>query len=148
MSSVGTVLSYPIPAFQNVPISSDYYIPNRFLISAITRGTTTVVTTTVVHNYVIGQEVRLIIPPAYGSRSLNEQKGIVIEIPSTTQVRVTIDSNGADAFIASPTFLPTQDQTPAQILAIGDVNTGAINASGITNNTTYILGSFIDISPN
>jgi len=134
----------PKPPYSNPPIEPQYYAPRRYQISALSLGVTTTVTTSTAHDYVIGQMVRLLIPEYYGSRQLNEQTGYVIAIPTTTQVTVTINSTNANAFIPSPTFYT---QVP-QILAVGDVNTGAINASGRINNTTYIPGSFINISPN
>jgi hypothetical protein len=137
------VISYPRPAFQNLPIHAEYYIPSRFVISNVTLGLTTIVTTTINLNYVIGQEVRLIIPPSYGCRQLNSKKGFVISIPSTNQVEIDIDSSqNVDAYIAS------SDATEvAQILAIGDINTGATNFHGRNCEKTYIPGSFRDISP-
>lgn len=137
----GTVISYPIPAFANVPINPEFYQPRRFVISAITRGFSTTITTTLDMNYVIGQLVRFIIPPSFGIRQLNEQQGYVILIPSSNQVTVDIDSRNFDAFISSTAT------TKAQILAIGDVNTGVVNSNGRTQNIPYILGSFINISP-
>ena len=92
-------------------------------------------------NYVVGQLVRLIIPPSFGSRQLNETQGYVISIPSGNQVILNINSMNVDLFISSTaTTLP-------QILAIGDINTGAVNSNGRSNNFTYIPGSFINISP-
>jgi hypothetical protein len=145
MTSVGTVISYPIPAYQNLQIDSQFYQPSRFVISALTRGQTTLITTSTTHNYVIGQNVRLLIPAQYGSFQLNETQGYVLDVPAANQVTVDINSILANAFIASPigTF-PCQPQ----ILAIGDINSGVTNTSGRTNNIAYIPGSFIDISPN
>lgn len=141
MASYGTVISYPIPPYQNVAIHAEYYKPGRFVISSISLGQTTTITTTVEHNYVIGQECRLIIPPSFGTRQLNERKAFVISIPSDTQVVLDIDSSQMDAYIASSAT------TQAQILAIGDVNTGAINPHGRSPTSTLIPGSFQNISP-
>ena len=136
-----TVISYPISAYQNLPITPQFYQPSRFAISNITLGRTTTVTTDVPNNYVIGQLVRLIIPYSYGCTQLNESKGYVISIPANNQVVIDIDSSrNIDQFIASTA--PNQ----AQILAIGEVNTGVVN-TGRNNNITYIPGSFINISP-
>lgn len=130
----------PIPAFSNVPIQAEFYEPSRFVIEAIQIGPTTLVTTTVDHDYVIGQQVRLIIPPTCGCRELNEQTGFVISIPMADQVVLDIYSVGFNQFTAS-----TDTQEP-QILPIGDINTGPINF-GRTNNITFIEGSFINVSP-
>lgn len=136
-----TVISYPIPAYSNVPIQADFYQPSRFQISAISLGITTTVTATADMNYVIGQLVRFIIPPTFGTRQLNERQGYVIGLPAVNQVTVDINSTGMDAFINSAAT------TKAQILAIGDINSGVLNSSGRRSNGTYILGSFINISP-
>lgn len=127
----------------NLPINSQFYQPSLFDISALTLGTTTTVTTSVNHNYVIGQVVRLHIPVAYGSSQISGQSGNVINIPAANQVVVTIDSTLANAFIPSPAHGPT----PPQIAAIGDVNSGPINSTGSLNQGTFIPGSFINIGP-
>lgn len=110
----------------NLPINAQYYQPSVFDISALTLGTSTTVTTSVNHNYVIGQTVRLHIPVAYGSSQISGQQGIVTSVPGVTQVVVAIDSTLANSFIASPSYGPT----PPQICAIGDVNSGPINSTG------------------
>lgn len=137
---------------RNPPINPQYYAPRVFYISNITAGVTTLVTTNLPHDYVIGQTIRLVIPPTYGARQLNEQQGQVISIPAPNQVVVTINSVGSDPFIPVPVFGPT----PPQILPIGDINNGTINnifsQAPLTQikspeTITFIPGSFIDISP-
>ncbi len=147
MTSVGTVISYPIPPYANLPINAQYYQPSRFVISAITFGSTTTVTTTANMNYVVGQLVRLLIPSQFGSWQLNEQEGYVLSIPSANQAQISINSINTDPFVNS-TF---KGESP-QILAIGDVNSGFISTTGrsvpaINNNTQVAIpGSFINIS--
>lgn len=142
-----TVISFPIPPYSNVPIEPQFYQPSRFVISAITLGATTTVTATTNMNYVVGQLVRLLIPPTFGTRQLNEQEGYVIAIPASNQVTLNINSTGYDPFVSS---LAT---TKAQILAVGDVNSGYSSTTGrsiptVNGNTQIeIPGSFINISP-
>lgn len=140
-----TAVIGPSPLFANVPIQPQYYSPWKFAISSITLGTTTTITMTIPSvtslNYVVGQQVRLIIPPTFGCRELNNQTGYVISVTLPNQVTLAINSLGINPYIASSA------PTPAQIVAIGDNNSGPIN-SGRSNNTTYIYGSFINISPN
>ncbi len=137
-----TVLSYPIPPYSNVPIEPQFYQPRLFFISNITTGISTTVTTSVDHDYVVGQLCRLIVPKGYGSTQLNGVLGYVTSIPAANQVVMNINSKNANAFISAS--LPQQPQ----ILVVGDVNTGQTNANGSQNVITYILGSFINISPN
>jgi hypothetical protein len=135
----------PIAPYSNVPIEPQYYSPWRFVISAISLGVTTTVTLVIPAitdlNYVIGQLVRLIIPPTFGCRQLNGKVGYVTAVTLPNQVTLALNSIGADPYIASSAT------TPAQILAIGDINSGATNL-GRQNNFTYVPGSFINISPN
>lgn len=136
-----TVISYPIPLYANVPINAQYYQPSVLQISAITLGLDTLVTTTINHNYVLGQEVRLNIPYGYGSTQLDQQTGYVISIPELNQVLVNINSLNSSAFINATL------RTKPQITAIGDINSGYVNPNGRTSLTTSIPGSFINISP-
>jgi len=139
---MNTVISYPIPIYQNVPIQAQFYNPSQFFISAISLGQSTTITTTANMNYDIGQQIRLLIPPSFGSRQLNGITGIVTSIPNPNQVTVNIDSSiNVDAFILSSAT------TQAQIVAIGDVNLGTINSTGLSNQSISIPGSFINISP-
>jgi len=140
MTTLTGVVSFPIPPFSNLPIEAQFYQPSRFVISAITLGDPTIVTTTVDHNYVVGNQVRLLIPPGDGCTSLNGTFGYVVSVPASNQVSLGINSIGLNAFINSNT------QQSAQIMAIGDVNTGQTN-TGRTGNLTYIPGSFLNISP-
>ncbi len=141
MASFTGVVSYPIPAYSNVPIEPQFYSPSRFEIEDIVKGRTTIVTTTEDHNYVIGQLVRITIPAAYGMYQINENQGIVIAIPADDEVEIQIDSSTYDSFIAA------SDPNVPQILAIGDYNYGIISTNGRVVGSTNIPGSFINISP-
>jgi hypothetical protein len=142
MVSVGSVISYPIPVYQNLPIEPQFYQPSRFVISDVTLGATTTITTTTDVNYVIGQLVRLLIPASFGCYQLNNQQGYVLSLPATNQVELSINSSvNVNAYIAATV------PTPAQIIAIGDIGNGRINATGRVQSATNIPGSFINISP-
>lgn len=141
MTTLTGVVSYPVPAYNNPPIEPQFFQPSQFFISSITNGLTTLVTTTVDHNYVIGQLCRLIIPRANMTYQLNESLGYVIGIPAANQVTLAINSFGFDTFVTT-----TQPNQP-QILAIGDINSGNISTSGNVSVSTLIPGSYQNISP-
>ena len=141
MTATDSVISYPIPPYQNVPIQPEFYTPRRWVIEDITLGENTIITTTTPMDYVVGQQVRLLIPPTFGTRGLNEQTAYVLEILSDDSVLLDISSLGMDTFINSPA------RTKPEILAIGNINSGATNNNGRKNNLTYIPGSFKNISP-
>lgn len=131
----------PVPPFNNPPIQPQDYNPSQFFIEDITLGQTTIVTATEDMNFVIGQEVRLFIPQPNGCYQLNQEKGYVISLPASNQVEITIDSSQN----VNP-FVSTNNSQQPQIIPLGDINQGAINASGRNNTGTYIQGSFINVS--
>lgn len=133
----------PTPAYNNPPIQPQNYKPSRFVISAISTGPTTTITTSVNHNYVIGQLVRLLLQPTYGASQLNGKTGYVIAIPQSNQITTDLNSQVCDPFIPSPAYGPTLPQ----VLAIGDNNTGIISTTGRYVIPTTIPGSFANISP-
>jgi hypothetical protein len=138
-----SVITPPIPVFQNLPIEPQFYQPSQFFISAISLGVTTIVTATTNMNYIVGQLVRILIPNGFGTRQLNEQLGYVISLPAGNQVEVNINSAAYDPFKNNALLT-----TKAQILAVGDNNSGIISSTGRVIPTTNIPGSFINISPN
>lgn len=142
----------PIALFNNLPINAQFYQPNQFFISNISNGVTTTVTTTVNHNYVVGQLCRLNIPstftPVVGlaqngnvAYQFNGVSGYVLSIPNPNQVVLNINSTNFDTFVTT-----TQPQQP-QIIAIGDISFGNTNASGNLNTSTSIPGAYVNISP-
>lgn len=141
MQSQTGVVSFPIPAYSNLPIEPQFYQPSVFTISAISLGQTTTITATENMNYVIGQQIRLLIPPSFGSIQLNNQIGYVLSLPAANQVEVSINSTNADAFISSSSKVQS-----AQILAIGDINQGYTSSTGQNIPLVTIPGSFINIS--
>lgn len=116
------------------------YAPGVSFIEALSLGTTTVVTTTTPHNFVLGQEVAFRIPQAWGTTQLNSLPntlipgspvyGFVTVVNSATQVTVNINSTGFTAFNTNLTVAQMVGQSFPQILAVGDVNTGGVAYSG------------------
>ena len=70
------------------------------------------------------------------------RKGLYKAFLGVDQVVLDIDSA-----LNVNTYIASSATTQAQILAIGDVNSGPTNVSGRVNNITFIAGSFLDISP-
>jgi hypothetical protein len=138
--SIPPLIFGPVPPYTNPPINPQYYQPSRFAIAAITTGPTTTITTSINHNYVVGNECRVLIPQGYGTTQISGLTGLVTAVPAANQVTLNINSQRANSFILA------QNPSQAQIVAIGDINTGAINTIG-GDYTTFIPGSFIDISP-
>lgn len=130
----------PTGAFVKKVLYPFLYAPGVSTITAITTGTTTVVTTTAPHNFVLGQEVAFRIPSTWGTTQLNTLPnniipgspiyGYVTVVNSSTQVTVNINSTGYTAFSTNPTVSSVPGLSFPQILAVGDVNTGGVQFSG------------------
>ena len=131
----------PIALYNNLPINANFYEPSQYFIEDITLGQTTTVTTTEDHNYVVGQQCRLIIPKQNATIQLNGKTGYVISISTSNSVVLNIDSVGYNNFETS------SYRTQPQIVAIGDANSGLTNSLLSTNVSTNVPGSFINISP-
>lgn len=135
----------PIALYNNVPATPQYFQPWRFAITGITLGQTTTLTLTIPStttlNYVVGQQVRLNIPPTFGCRQLNNQTGFVTSITLPNQITINLNSQGVDPYIASSAT------TPAQVVAIGSNSTGNVSSTGRSIPIVDIPGSFINISP-
>lgn len=128
----------------NPPIVPQYYRPGAYYITGISQGSTTTITTNVDNQYIVGQQVRFVVPNTYSMVQLNEQIGYVQSILTSTSFTVNIDSSKYNSFNSSPAYGPTKPQ----VMAIGDINSGVpANASGRTNQGTTIPGAFINTSP-
>lgn len=121
------------------------YAPGVSVISAITTGSTTTIDTTSAHNFVVGQEVAIRIPiikgapTVWGPTALNSLPnvtipgspiyGYVVSVTDYNTVVVNINSTGYTAFNPNLPMTNVSGATPAQIVAVGDVNTGGVQIS-------------------
>lgn len=110
------------------------YLPEDNFISAITLGATTTVVTTMYHNFVVGQEVAFRVPSVWGTVQLNSlpnslvpgspMYGYVVSITDNWTFVVSINSSLFTAFNTNPASTTLPGLTYAQVLSVGDVNTG------------------------
>lgn len=115
------------------------YFPGQAVVSSITTGATTTIDTTSAHNFVVGQEVAFRVPSTWGTTQLNSLPnsstpgspiyGYVVSVTDYNTVVVNINSSSFTAFNSNQTFAGTPGRTFAQILAVGDVNTGGVQIS-------------------
>ncbi len=115
------------------------YFPGVSVISNITLGTTTTIDTVDAHNFVVGQQVAFRIPESWGTVQLNSLPnnltpgapayGYVIAVTDYNTVIVNIDSSSYTPFNSNQPFSDVSGQNFAQIVAVGDVNTGGVPIS-------------------
>jgi len=121
------------------------YAPGVTVISAITNGATTTIDTTSAHNLVVGQEVAIRIPTIAGAPTVwgptqfnslpnnttpgSPVYGYVIAVTDYNTVVVNINSTNYSTFNVNLPFANVPGATPAQLVAVGDVNTGGVQIS-------------------
>jgi len=134
----------PQALYRNVPIHTEYYNPQAAVISSITpvSQTATTVVTATDNYYTVGTVVRFVIVKNVGMQELNQAQALVTSITSSTEFTVHADATTMTAFNSAG-----NTKQDSMVLPIGDINSGQINSSGRINNTLYINGSFINVSP-
>ena len=130
----------PTGAYYRKVLNPYLYLPGVTFISAINTSTS-LITTTTNHNYVVGQEVAFRIPSAWGTTQLNSLPnnsipgspiyGYVTAVNSNTTFTVNISMTGYTAFNPNVTIAQVQAGLSfPQVVAVGDVNTGGVQYSG------------------
>jgi hypothetical protein len=129
----------PAGAFARKVLYPYLYFPGANVISAISTGTTTTVSTTAAHNFVVGQEVAFHVPVSWGTYQLNTLPntiipgspiyGYVVSVTDYHTVVVNINSTGYTAYNVNQPFLSFSGEFFPQIVAVGDVNTGGVQIS-------------------
>lgn len=130
----------PTGAFVKKVLYPFLYVPGTAFIEAITTGTTTTVTTTAPHNFVVGQEIGFRIPSLWGTTQLNELPNSIVPgspvyyyvtaINSNTQFVCSANSTGFTAFNTNQTVASVPGLSFPQVFAVGDVNSGGTAYSG------------------
>ena len=129
----------------------DLYLPGNRVITAITSsGVNTVITTSVNHNMVIGQEVAFTIPPQWGMTQLDQasmqaanpqQKAYVVSVTPTT-LTVNVNSSAFTPFAYPTSAVAALGMTYPQVTPIGDQNSGGLAPGGVLTSLT-IPGAFL-----
>lgn len=128
----------PPGAFVKKVLYPFLYVPQDNVVSAVTTGATTTVTTTMYHNFEPGQEIAFRVPNIWGVIQLNSLPDLLIPgspiygyVTSVTDNWTFVCNINSSAFTAfTNNFAMTSATLPgltfAQVLAVGDVNTGGI----------------------
>lgn len=101
------------------------FIPNRWtpparIITNITQATQAVITFSVTHSFIVGEEVSFRVPSAYGMTQMNNLLGIVQSINTTNNtITVDIDSSGFSAFVYPGSGVVQSGPSPAMAVPAG-----------------------------
>jgi len=130
----------PAGAFVRKVLNPFLYVPEQNVVSAVTTGTTTTVTTTMYHNLVVGQEIAFRVPTVWGTTELNSLPnnvipgspvyGYVTALTDNWTFVCNINSSSYTAFNSNQPFASFSGQQFAQVVPVGDVNSGGFPYSG------------------
>jgi len=129
-----------------IPFNPRYYPPARRIVD-IVQGASTVIALNVTHNYVVGQQVRIMMPAGWGMPQINGLLGTITAIgtavsTSTNTITVNIDSTGFTAFawptsavsalgIGVPEVVPVGEAATVPYANLLDDATRNISYSGV-----------------
>ena len=130
--------------FRVIPFDPIFY-PRRRYITSVTKASSAVIKMSVTHGYKVGQQVRFVVPEAFGMTELNGLTGNITAIDTTTTsgntITVDIDSTSFTTFaFPATTAVPI---TFAEVVPVGENTATALNAgvdilTDATLNTAYI----------
>lgn len=124
---------------RRIPFHDDYIPTGRF-ISAITQAASAVITLTVTHGFVAGQNVRIYVPENWGMTEMDGLIGNITAVNTTTNtITVDIDSSGFTAFSYPTSAQAAVGVNVAQVIPIGETanSTYANSLDDAINNTTF-----------
>lgn len=115
----------------------DLYVPYGTLVTAVSAGATTTVTTSLNHGFVVGQEVFFVFPQVtssvWGMQQLDSQyvlnttgvpQQAYVTAVTSNSITVNVNSTGFTAFAYPTSAQAAAGLTFPQVLAIGDSNSG------------------------
>lgn len=130
-------------SWRKIPFNPIFY-PRRRRVMSISQASQAVVVTSVTHGYQVGQEVRFVVPPAFGMVEINGLQGTIVAVNTTSTVNsftVNIDSSAFTAF--SFPLTAASPFTPAEVVPVGEDTAQALALgqdilSDATINTGFI----------
>lgn len=111
------------------------YYPTHRYITNITQAAQAVVTLSVTHGYTVGQVVGFRVPAAYGMVEMNNLRGTITAINTTTNT-ITVDINSSAFTAFAFPLTAAVPFTHAMVVPVGEFNNLILSTA--TYNTTYI----------
>jgi hypothetical protein len=109
--------------------AQDRYYPRVRLITAITKATQAVITLSVTHGYTVGQEVRIVVPAAFGMTEINGLLGVIVAVTtgSTNTITVDIDSTSFSTFAFPTSAVAAAGVSFPQVVPVGEAAINSIS---------------------
>lgn len=129
--------SYRLISSNPVVPGLTYWYPSTRRIVNITQAFPAVITTSVDSNYIAGQSIRLVVPPAFG---MTQADGLLVNIISVSggQITVNLDSTGFSPFVFP--LVAAYPFTPAETIPVGE-ETDQFSNPNLLDDATRNLGA-------
>lgn len=125
-------------SFRVIPFDPMYY-PTRRYITAITAANPAVITLSVTHGYKVGQQVRIMVPAAYGMIEMNNLVANITAInTSTNTITTDIDASAFTTFAFPATA--AVPFTPAMVVPVGETANSSISDPNLLDDATINTG--------
>jgi len=109
--------------YRILPSLGPYY-PKRRFITKISKAASAVITMSVVHQFTVGQLVRIYVPSAFGMTQMNGQQATITAISvANNTITVDIDSTAFTTFAFPTSAVAATGVTFAQVVPIGEAAT-------------------------
>jgi hypothetical protein len=142
--------------FRRVPFDPRFYPPTRY-ITAISQAASAVIQLSVLHNFTVGQKVRIIVPASFGMPEINNQLATITAISNTigtgtNSITVDINSTAFTAFAfptsavaalgtSFPMVVPVGEAATAPYANLLDDAVRNISATGVKIDTGVLVAS-------
>lgn len=114
-------------SFRVINADSRFYPRSRF-ITGISQATQAVIALSVTHKFIVGEQVRIILPKEYGMIEMNNQLVTIVAIGTalngvTNTITVNIDSSAFTTFAYPTSAIAAQGVNFPQVLPVGEAAT-------------------------
>lgn len=127
LPAAGFVAPATAGTFRLVPFDGRFY-PRRRFITAISQAGSAVIQLSVLHDFVVGEQVRIIVPAAFGMPQINNALATITAISNsigtgTCSITVNINSSAYTAFAFPTSAVAAGGVSFAEVVPVGEAAT-------------------------
>jgi len=124
LPAVGFAAPATAHTFRKIPFDARFY-PRRRFVTAISAATSAVIQLSVLHDFVVGEQVRISVPAAFGMTQMDGQLATITAVTNTigtgtNSITVNVDSSAFTAFAFPTTAIAGTGITFAQVVPVGE----------------------------
>lgn len=112
---------------RRVPFDPRFYPPTRYIMS-ISKAASAVIVLSVTHLYTVGQQIRIIVPSAFGMIEMNNLLVTITAINTTTNsITVNVDSTNFTTFAFPTSAAAALGVSPAIVVPVGEAAVNSVS---------------------